>query len=245
MMRLFHLPFGARNLRRSGLGLLILALPFSARLCAADFQQNNQHRSSVAPGAGSAVAAESQKLTKAEPGAKGGLASEASTETVITATEHLFLDSKGYEATFLGDVKVLDSRFALNCKKLTAFLKRPAAKPGSESGTASEKKSAQAEDSQAGGGIEKAVAEGDVVIVQDKVNDKGVVDRSVGRGAKAVYDAGTGNITLTGWPQVEQKVNAVVATEEGTVIVLNSKGKMEVIGHSKTVLRNTSVDDRR
>ncbi len=93
--------------------------------------------------------------------------------------------------------------------------------------------------------MDKAVAEGDVVIVQEKVNDKGEVERSVGRAQKAVYDAVTGNITLSGWPQVEQKQNTIVGAEERTVIILNAKGSLEVLGRSKSVLRSTTAEEVR
>ena len=166
-------------------------------------------------------------------------------ETVITATKRLMLDSKGYEATFMGDVKVLDPRFSLNCQKLTAYLKRPPGEAKAAGADAEEKKQPKSDGGAPGGGVEKAVAEGDVVIVQDKVNDKGQIERSIGRAAKAVYDSASGDITLSGWPQVEQRTNTVAATEERTVIILNNKGTMEVLGHSKSVLRNTKGEDGR
>jgi lipopolysaccharide export system protein LptA len=95
------------------------------------------------------------------------------------------------------------------------------------------------------GALEKAVAEGDVIIFQEKTNERGEIERSVGRAQKAVYDTKTGNITLSGWPQVEQKQNTIVAMEEGTVILLNQKGTLEVLGHSKSFLRSTSSENCR
>jgi len=210
-----------------GQGLAFLALE---PLCAAEQRPDSSKK--TAP-----VSASRPKSSEVSSGTVS--------ETVITATKRLLLDSKGNEATFLGEVKVLDPRFSLTCDKLTAYLKRAA--PAAKVGAASEDPKARAE-SQAptpGGGVEKAVAEGNVVIVQDKLNDKGQIERSIGRAAKAIYDSLTGDITLTGWPQVEQKQNTVVATEEGTVIILNSKGTMEVLGHSKSVLRNVSQEEGR
>lgn len=172
-------------------------------------------------------------------------ASEAVSETVITATQRLVLDAKGYEATFVGDVKVLDQRFSLNCDKLVAFLKRPPEPGKATAETPADKKKPAAENPNPGSGVEKAVAEGDVVIVQDKVNDRGEIERSIGRAARAVYEAASGDITLSGWPQVEQRMNTVVATDERTVIILNNKGTMEVLGHSKSVLRSTKTENGR
>lgn len=184
---------------------------------------------------------------------------KGATATTITAKNRLLLDSKNYEATFFGEVTVSDPRFTLSCEKLTAYLKRPAvetkpgagaknaagAKAGEEGEAGSSKSQGDALPKAGGGGVDKAVAEGDVVIVQEKVNDKGEVERSVGRAQKAVYDAVTGNITLSGWPQVEQKQNTIVGAEERTVIILNAKGSLEVLGRSKSVLRSTTAEEVR
>ncbi len=140
---------------------------------------------------------------------------------------------------------MVDSRFSLACEKLTVFFR-------DTSGLSKPVEDREAREGKAGkeagpgeGGLEKAVAEGDVIIFQEKTNERGEVERSVGRAQKAVYDTKTGNIALSGWPQVEQKQNTIVAMEEGTVILLNQKGTMEVLGHSKSVLRNTSSENGR
>ena len=151
--------------------------------------------------------------------------------TTISSKKGAYLDSKASMATFVGDVTVVDSRFSLTCQKLTAFLARQSSESKAETGGA--------------GGLDKAEAEGDVVIIQEKVGDKGQLERSLARAQKAVYDSQTGNITLSGWPQVEQNQNVTMAAEEGTVIVLNRKGKLEVLGHSKSILRNTGMNDGR
>lgn len=215
-----------------GAGLGILLLLSGVPSVAAEQKQDASKKAPVAPSSSSGAKAK-------EP------AAEAVSETVITATQRLVLDAKGYEATFVGDVKVLDPRFSLNCEKLTAFLKRPPEAGKATPEASAEKKKAAAENPSPGGGVEKAVAEGDVVIVQDKVNDKGEIERSIGRAARAVYEAASGDITLSGWPQVEQRTNTVAATDERTVIILNNKGTMEVLGHSKSVLRNTKTENGR
>lgn len=222
-------------LRTAGQGVLLLLLGVWSRAAAQNPPTGQRSEASVKAAAKPAV-----------EGKAGALSSGTVSETVITATERLVLDSKGSMATFYGDVKVLDPRFSLNCHRLTAYLKRqePETKTEGAGGAgAAEKKRDQGGAAGPGGGVEKAVAEGDVIIVQDKLNDKGQIERSIGRAAKAVYDSGSGDITLSGWPQVEQKLNTVVATQESTVIILNNKGTMEVLGHSKSVLRNANVGD--
>lgn len=164
----------------------------------------------------------------------GGVATGSSKQTVttISSKKGAYLDSKAYMATFTGSVSVVDARFSLTCDKLTAFFVRPSVESAGE---------VKGESGRSG--LDKAEAEGDVIIIQDKVGEKGEVERSLARAQKAVYDSQTGNITLSGWPQVEQKQNVTMAAEESTVIVLNRKGKLEVLGHSKSILRNASMND--
>lgn len=167
--------------------------------------------------------------------------------TTITAQKRLLLDSQGKEATFWGDVKVVDPRFSLACEKLTVFFR-------DKTGTASAIEARDVKEGKVGkdlgetpgeGALDRVVAEGDVVVFQEKTNDRGEVERSVGRAQKASYDAKTGTISLSGWPQVEQKQNTIVAMEESTVILLNRKGTLEVLGHSKSVLRTSNSDHAR
>jgi hypothetical protein len=49
--------------------------------------------------------------------------------------------------------------------------------------------------------------------MQEKTEADGTVTQSIGRGEKADYSAITGEIVLTGWPEVQQGYNNVVATD--------------------------------
>lgn len=60
----------------------------------------------------------------------------------------------------------------------------------------------------------------------------------------AIYEPATGDITLKAlpqsspeqWPQVRQGKNFQVATEAGTVMVLNSKGTFRTKGQTRTMI---------
>lgn len=97
-----------------------------------------------------------------------------------------------------------------------------------------------------GGGLEKAIAEADsgkrVTIIQEKVEADGSVSHNIGHARRAVYDAVTGDITLTGNPDVQQGINQCIALEDSTVMVLNREGRMHVTGAHKTVIKDTSSD---
>jgi lipopolysaccharide export system protein LptA len=170
--------------------------------------------------------------------------------TEITAMA-LDFDQKAHQAIFTRDVVVDDPEFHLTCDKLTAYLKhddqkaadeKPAAKPADPPPGNPPPKGEKQERS---GGLDHAVAEGSVVITQEKLETNGSTTRNVGRGRQATYDSNTGNIVLTGMPQVQQGINTCVALDDGTVMTLNREGKMKVTGAHKMVIKDSGSDNSR
>jgi len=173
--------------------------------------------------------------------------------TEITSTKGVTFDEKNRVGTFTGDVRVKDPQFNLVSDKLTVFLKKEKAAtvaPGkaavtaasevAKSGTAAPIKAKAADqDPSLGGGLERAIAEGHVVITQDKpAEDGGEPKHYVGKANKADYDSSTGDIILTGWPQIQQGINTQAATEEGTIMVLNRDGRLKTTGGCHTIIQD-------
>lgn len=105
-----------------------------------------------------------------------------------------------------------------------------------ESKQSADAKRAGAESGQKKGGtdgLRQVVATGEVAIVRERKRPDGVIERSVAKAQRAVYEAATGNVTLTGWPQVKNGENVVSALSEETVIVMNEKGVLDVQGKAK------------
>ena len=156
--------------------------------------------------------------------------------TEITATHEASFDQQTRQAVFTGNVKVKHPQFTLTAQKLIAVLKKEAthaAKPAESPVHTPDLPGSE-------GGLEKVIAEGEVVIIQDKpTTDGGTPTRYVAKAARAEYDAATGNVTLSGWPQVSQGINMQVATESSTVMILNKDGKMTTSGGSKTLIQDT------
>jgi lipopolysaccharide export system protein LptA len=181
------------------------------------------------------------------PGEKPSKRAKGPTE--ITAREAHF-DNRTNEAVFTNEVLVKDPEFNISCDRLTAILKKgdpkPAAKaagpatPGTpEAPDADDKK----QEKDANGKLDRAIAEGNVVITQDKVDADGKTTHYLAKGRKAVYDATTGNVTLTGWPSVMQSLGSstgkqIISREESCVIVMNRVGKIDVKGYHTTTLTN-------
>ncbi len=181
---------------------------------------------------------------------KGGKAEKpkekkAKGPTEITAEEATF-EQKANLAVFIGNVIVKDPEFNVACDKLTAHLKneqKPApvngapAAPVPKPATPAPDQPAEKKKS---GGLEKAIAESTsdrrVVITQDKTEADNTVTKSVGTADKATYDAVTGDIVLTGTPEVQQGINRVIATSPNTVMILNRDGRMKAIGPHKTII---------
>jgi len=175
--------------------------------------------------------------------------------TEITSTKGVSFDEKNRVGVFTGDVRVKDPQFNLTSDKLTVYLKKekaassPADKAAAaatqvaKSGTSAPATKAKpaAQDPSLGGGLERAVAEGHVIITQDKpAEDGGEPKHYVGKANKADYDSTTGDIILTGWPQIQQGINTQAATEEGTVMVLNRDGRLKTTGGAHTIIQDQS-----
>lgn len=140
----------------------------------------------------------------------------ADAKTEITANKEATFDNAASVAEFSGNVKVRDPQFTLTCDHLKVTL------------------------SKSRKGMEVAEAEGHVVIIQENTEKSGQTTKAIGRAATAIYVPETGEVTLKGWPSVQQGMNNQVATEEGTVMVLNRNGKSRTVGGSKTVITDTS-----
>ena len=133
--------------------------------------------------------------------------------TEITAQKDATFDEKENKAVFKGDVRVKDPAFLLSCDTLTVHLVKER------------------------NAIDRAVAEGNVVIVQQTENpsEKG----AIGKSSQAIYVPSKGEVTLIGWPEVQQGINRHIATDQGTRMILNSNGRATTEGASKTVITDT------
>jgi len=179
--------------------------------------------------------------------------------TEITCSKESTFDGKTRIVVFVGDVKVADPQFNLTCDKLTAYLKKGPETGGGAPGKSAAKTTPEAtatpaatpegaakseskkNDPSEASGLDRAVAEGSVIIIQDKVDpNSGEVTHYVGKGAKADYNSSTGEMVLSGWPQIQQGLNNQVATEEGTIMIMNRDGHLRTQGKSKTVLKSDS-----
>lgn len=132
--------------------------------------------------------------------------------TVIESENGASFDNATSSAEFSGHVVVRDPQFDITCDTLKAVLK-PDRK-----------------------GLAKVVATGNVVITQEKKNDRGDLIRSVGKCGKLTYDSATGDATLEEWPQIQQGINNQVGTQKSTVMILNARGRSRTIGPSRTMI---------
>ena len=97
------------------------------------------------------------------------------------------------------------------------------------------------------GGIDTAIAEGNVKIVEIKpAVGGGKPEKYFGSGKKAVFDNAKQTCTLTGWPRVQQSIGndlarEVISLEEGCVIVLNNDRIDVTSGRSITRIIDASA----
>jgi lipopolysaccharide transport protein LptA len=151
-------------------------------------------------------------------GAFAGLGKDrpADAKTEITANKEATFDNAANVAEFTGNVLVRDPQFTLTCDRLKVTL------------------------SKARMGMEMAEAFGSVVIIQENTEKNGQTTKAIGKAGTAVYVPATGDVTLKGWPSVQQGMNNQVATEEGTVMILNRSGKSQTKGPSKTQITDVN-----
>ncbi len=165
-----------------------------------------------------AVAQNATPATSAkDPLGFGGLTKDrpkGSKTEIVAQKEATFNDAKN-QATFVGEVRVKDPSFFLSADKLTVYLTKERS------------------------GIDKAVAEGNVVIVQQTKDtaEKG----AIGRARIAEYVPSTGIVVLIGWPEVEQGINRHVAASQETRMILNRDGRATTEGPSRTVITDTTA----
>jgi lipopolysaccharide export system protein LptA len=157
-------------------------------------------------------------------------------DSVYTADTHL--------AVFEHKVVLNNTTANIICDKLTATMRRggpnkaPATPPPAPVG--SQRKALAAPPGSKA--IEHAVAEGNVQVTMDKVDDNGNITHSVGHGKKMDYDGATGRIVLYGRPDIQQGRNLCEATAESTVLTLNRDSSMEANGPHRTVITQEAAE---
>lgn len=168
----------------------------------------------------------------AEPAATPERKAKGATE--ITAMEATF-DNKKHEAVFTHNVTVNDPEFSVTCDRLIAMLRHEGSannvKPTEKSPAAAPKPEGKKK-----GGLERAIAEGNVVIKQAKTEADGSTSYSYGKAQKADYNAITGDIVLSGMPIVQQGMNQCISTSAETVMTLNRDRNMKVVGPHRTII---------
>jgi len=140
--------------------------------------------------------------------------------TIIESDAGANFENASSSADFLGHVVVRDPQFDLTCERLHVVL-RPDRK-----------------------GLQEVIALGNVIITQQKKNDSGDLVKSVGKCGKATYTPATGDVTMEGWPQIQQGINNQMATQSTTVMILNAKGRSRTIGSSRTMIVDQGQGDK-
>ncbi len=198
----------------------------------------------IEPGAGDLLNTKPLTLQDEKP----PVPKEKSGNTTEITADNAEFNNKTHIAIFNGKVIVVNPDFNVTCEKLTAYLKhdeKPAEKPAAAAPDAKPKPAAEASSAaKSKGGLEKAIAEmpngGRVIITQDKKETDGSTTNSVGKADKAVYNATTGDITLTGNPEIRQGISKVVPAEEGVTLIINRDGRYHAIGRTKTLLQDNN-----
>jgi lipopolysaccharide transport protein LptA len=128
----------------------------------------------------------------------------------ITANQQTDFDLTDRRVVFSGSVRVKNERFELTSQRLVVYLK-----PGSQ-------------------GLDFAEAQGGVVVklLPRQPREEGAVAFA----ETAIYRPKTGDITLRGWPKIQQKHKAHVASTATTEMILSTDGRLRTSGRNTTIL---------
>ena len=170
--------------------------------------------------------------------------------TEITSREAIF-DNQNHLATFTTEVQLQDPEFGLLSDRLTVYLKKPpvpTAEKTAEKSAPKPKAPGNKENAPGdqGSGIEKAIAEGHVIITQDKMDAAGKnAQRYTAKARRAVFDNTVGTLKLYGWPEISESLGGnmtkqTIARTEGTIITLDRAGKLIVDGYSTSRILDAS-----
>ncbi len=158
-------------------------------------------------------------------------------KVTITARDSAYLDKGSAIAVFVGDVKVYHPQFYLECEELELHMEQDAM-GGGETKKAPVVNDAILADSGSGGseknetgGIKMAIAKGPQVVIR-KLSETGEVQ--VANCKEATFVSETGEMTLRVWPQVQRGQSLQIASDAGTIMILNKDGGLRTVGPSRT-----------
>ena len=234
------------------LGLLLVSLSGSEALA----QTSSSDPFASHPGLSEPSASPAPEAEKKKPA--GEDQAQAPQGPTVIDSDNMDYDEKTRVAVFTGDnygVFLKDPQFTVNCDKLTAYMRKGAGSvPGPKGKPAAtptpQPKASPGDASSKANGLQRAIAEGTadhpVVIVQDKPATNGdEAQHNVGIAEKADYNADTGDVILTGWPQVSQGINTQVATSEKTIMIMNKDGHtMKTFGPSRSTIQEQKADKK-
>ncbi len=171
--------------------------------------------------------------------------SGAGGDTEILASQGATFAAKDRIAVFNGDVRVRDPRFTIACAKLTVFLAKGAVPGGEPSSTRAPTATPppiaadpKGKENERPGGIDHALAEGGVIIIQKRAPTKPGEEEKVtiARAESAEYDNKTGDMTLRGMPKIEQSGNSTEALSNSTWMVIHRDNSIDIHGPNRSHL---------
>lgn len=162
----------------------------------------------------------------------GGTSAKTGQPTVIIEADNSVFDLNAAIFIYTGHVRARHPDFYIECEELEVHMvKEEESKTGKKAPapTVSSKDKKTAADS----GIKKAIARGPMVTIE-KRSEEGDVQQ--GKCRRLDYDAASGNITLSDYPQVQRGNLLHIATQADTTMVFDKNGKLHTNGRPRTVI---------
>ncbi|HCN28325.1 MAG TPA: hypothetical protein DIT64_06055 [Verrucomicrobiales bacterium] len=173
-------------------------------------------------------------------------ASKPRVPTVVIEADSSVFDLKQAVFVYTGRVRARHPQFYIECDELVVEMENEEdkekdksdtqeekagsqkKKPGPDDGATQEKKTGNA-------GVKKATATGSTVTIE-KLTEEG--ETQIGKCRKAVYEAGTGEIIMSNYPQVQRGNILHLATQPDTLMIFDPNGKLRTTGRPRTIILN-------
>lgn len=192
------------------------------------------------PGAGSPAAAAGKTAPASAEGPQpqalqpiSETAMKGRQPTVIIEADQSVFDLNAAIFIYSGHVRARHPQFYIECEELVVHMVKEetgkeAKKPAAKQDPILSKQGQKPRES----GIKLAIASGPMVVIEKRA-EAGDVQR--GNCKRLVYEAATGDITLSNFPQVQRGDVLHIATDADTVMRFDKNGKLHTTGRTRTV----------
>jgi len=159
--------------------------------------------------------------------------------SVIIESDNSVFDLKAGIFIYTGHVRARHPQFYIECEELEVHMVKDEDKQDKKAAPKNSGILANGEQKPGESGIRIALARGPMVSIEKK-SEQGDIQQ--GRCRRLLYEAATGDITLSDNPQVQRGDVLHIAAQPDTVMIFDKNGKLRTTGRTRTI--KSGVEDQ-